>query len=204
MFRGDFVSRRLPCRSGASLGNPDRMVSVVILAAAFSLGMLIGFLFGALIPAGEGLSEYLAGYFSSVGQGSLSLSFLSVAWELLRWILFAFVLSFSRLGLIGLPVLLLARGFMLSHAVSVFVRTLGGCGLWMALAVFGVTAVLVIPALFALCCDGHSALRQHNAASFSAERMMLWSVCAGFLATAIAVQWTLTPIVVSALSKRFF
>ena len=204
MFRGDFVSRRLLCRSVVLSGKSERIFSLVILAAAYSAGVLAGFLFGALSPVGEDLSRYLTAYFLSVGQGSLSLSFLPVVWDLNQWILLALVLSFSRLGLIGLPVLLTIRGFLLSHAVSVFVHALGGRGFRMALVVFGVPAVLVVPVLFALCCDGHLALRRQNSAPISAERVALWGVCAGMLVIAVAVQWTLMPTLVSALCKRFF
>ncbi|MEG2119195.1 MAG: hypothetical protein RRY53_02470 [Pseudoflavonifractor sp.] len=128
----------------------------------FFLGGLAGCVLAANISGGgnESLTAYLEGFLLAANAGEVSVpGALTLLWSVMRWPLFTVVLSFTALGLIGIPVLFCARGFLLSFAIASFVRMLGGTGGLLALAVFGVSGVLSIPALFVLGVQGLSASR---------------------------------------------
>ena len=75
---------------------------------------------------------------------------LSVVWSTIRWPVFAVLMGFTGLGLLGIPVLFSIRGFLLSFAITSFVRMFGGVGGVLAFLTFGVTGLVAIPVLFVL------------------------------------------------------
>ena len=131
--------------------------AMLILSAAFLLGSIAGCLLAGRVDGGGGdaLGNYLEGYFSVVLSGEpVRPEPLSLIWETVRWPLFTFVLGLTALGLLGIPILFLVRGFLLSFAIASFYRVLGTTGLAAALAVFGITGLICIPVLFVLGVQG--------------------------------------------------
>lgn len=188
----------------------DGPASLAVLCACFFLGLLLGFLFSALSSESIELSDYLQRYFQVAGQsGGISPSLWSVVWEQARWPLLAVVLSFTVLGVIGIPLLLTIRGFLLSFAVATFGRLFGLHGVAAALAVFGLTALLSMPVLFAVCHDSFRAALCRLPASTGAlppagRRAVILAPCLGLLVLAIALQWTAMPVLLSAVCARLF
>ena len=126
---------------------------LLILSAAFLLGGLAGCLLANQVGGGgsDALSDYLEGYLSAVYYGGAAKpEVLSLLWETVRWPLFALALGLTPLGLFGVPVLFLVRGFLLSFAISSFYHMLGAVGLGLAFVVFGITGLISIPVLFIL------------------------------------------------------
>ena len=107
--------------------------ALVVVSAAFALGGVLGCGLTAA-RAGEAAPPHM----------------LSVVWSTIRWPVFAVLMGFTGLGLLGIPVLFSIRGFLLSFAITSFVRMFGGVGGVLAFLTFGVTGLVAIPVLFVL------------------------------------------------------
>lgn len=188
----------------------EQRSALLCLAVCFAAGAVGGCFFAGALDedAATSLFDYFGGYFTSMENGQvLHLSLLSAVWEVVRWPLLAFVLGFTALGVVGLPVAFCVRGFLLSYAVSVLVRLYGSVGLVAALAVFGVSGFFVLPALFALGVDAFRVagsmtgnLLGDSRRTFSPGQGRLFRAgfCCLLLAMAAVLQFQLTPILLSA------
>lgn len=191
----------------------EQGAALLCLAICFAVGAIGGCCFaGALGPeAGIRLTGCFDGYFSSLQTGSAALPSLpATVWELARWPLLCVLLGFTALGVAGLPVVFCVRGFLLSYAVSVFVRLYGSAGLPAALAVFGVSGFLALPVLFVL---GVDAFQSSGAlawkllggrAAYPSRRGRLLRACCCFalLAAAVIFQTQLTPVLLTSAVNR--
>lgn len=192
-------------RSASTWG---RSTQLAILGIFFSLGTLGGFSFSGWSGDSPELLDHLLAYFQAAGQGSgIEPSLWSSIWDLVRWPLAAFLLGSTALGVVGIPLLLGARGFFLAYSASAFSRMFGLPGMAASLAAFGITAVVAVPVLFVVSAD---AFRQSLSRSFG-ERPFAWdqrvqalSPCAGLLVLAVALQQTLMPALFTAVCSRFF
>lgn len=191
----------------------ERCSALLCLAACFAAGAVGGCFFAGALDedAATSLFDYFGGYFASIESGlTLHFSLLSAVWEVLRWPLLTFVLGFTVLGVVGLPVAFCVRGFLLSYAVSVLVRLYGAAGLVAALAVFGFSDFFVLPALFTLGVDAFRAagsmagnLLGDSRRTFSPGqgRLFRTGCCSLLLATAAVLQLQLTPVLLSAAAE---
>ena len=181
-----------------------------LLCGCFFFVLVAGTVFSALdLPGGE-LRGYLEGYFQAAGSSRLDRAGLwRCVWDVLCWPAGIFLLGFSALGAVLIPPLLCARGFFLSYCVSLLVQWFGLRGLLAALAVFGVSALLVLPALLAVGFAAfRSSLRRRLAPGESVlpwrEGAALLVPAAAALAAAILVQQLFMPSLLSAVCARFF
>lgn len=127
--------------------------ALIILSACFLAGGLAGCLLAAQVGgAGEAsLNQYLEAFLLAAHEGAVDVPALwAQIWDTLRWPLFALLLGFTALGVLGLPVLFTLRGFLLAFSIASFVRAFGGAGWLLACLVFGIGGVLSLPALFVL------------------------------------------------------
>ena len=130
-----------------------RLSALIFLALCFGAGLALGCCFASYLggEAGSCLSDYLGGYFSLIREnGAERPSFFSVLWETARWPLAAGALGLTAFGVLAVPGIFLARGFLLSYSVSVFLLLFGSAGLPLALSVFGLSCVLSVCGLFAV------------------------------------------------------
>ena len=131
--------------------------ALAVLSAAFAMGALAGLLLAAQV-GGEGqesLSTYLQAYLEMARNGKASSPALAAAlWTAVRWPLLTLLLSFTALGAVGIPAIFVVRGFLLSFAVSSFVRIFGGAGAILAFFAFGFTGLISLPVLFLLGVQG--------------------------------------------------
>ena len=132
--------------------------------AAVAISFLLGGAAGCLMSAflqGEGLESlrgYLEAFLRSAGEGGAGApAVLRALWGTVRWPLLALILGFTALGVLGLPLLFAARGFLLAFSIAAFVRAFGSAGCLLALLVFGVPGCLSVPALFVLGAQGLAA-----------------------------------------------
>ena len=119
----------------------------------FLAGGLAGCILASCVDGGggESLSAYLQSFLSAARAGAVDApAVLSLVWSTIRWPLLALLLGFTALGLLGLPILFAARGFLLAFSIASFVRLFGSTGCLLAFLVFGITGAVAIPALFVL------------------------------------------------------
>lgn len=186
----------------------DGLTRLAFLGICFAAGTLGGFFFSGWSERDLALSEYLCRYFQTVGEGSgIEPSLWASIWDLLRWPLAVFLLGSTAFGVIGIPLLLSMRGFLLSFAAATFARLFGLPGMAAALAAFGVSALATVPVLFVISTDAfHQSLGR-----LSGERSPSWSQraqtltpCAGLLVLAVALQQTVMPALFTAVCARLF
>lgn len=186
----------------------DGLTQLAFLGVCFMAGALGGFFFSGWSGDNPALLSYLCDYFQSAGQGgSMEPSLWSSIWDLSRWPLAAFLLGATAFGTAGIPILLGARGFLLSFAAATFTRLFGLPGMAASLAAFGVSALMAVPILFVVSAD---AFRQ-SLGRLSGERPPTWSQrvqgltpCAGLLVLAVALQQTVMPALFAAVCARLF
>lgn len=121
-----------------------------LLAVLFFTGSIAGCMTAGIWAQDGAVSDYLDAYWTVLEQGSASARLLPVLWRMIRPHLAAFLLGLTALGVLGLPVLFVARGFCLCYACSVLVRLMGLRGLLLGACLFGVSAVFWLPSLFEL------------------------------------------------------
>lgn len=186
----------------------DGLTQLAFLAVCFAAGVLGGFFFSGWSGDNPDLLDYLRRYFQMMGQrNGAEPSLWSSVWELARWPLAAFLLGSTALGAAGLPLLLGARGFLLSYAAATLSRLFGLPGAAVSLTAFGMTALVAVPVLFVVSAD---AFRQ-SLRRLAGERSPAWSQrvqaltpCAGLLVLAAALQQTLMPALLTAVCARLF
>lgn len=121
-----------------------------LLGALFLTGSIAGCMTAGLWSGDAAVADCLDGYWTVLENGAVSVRFFSVLWRIVRTHAAAFLLGLTALGVLGLPVLFGVRGFCLCYACSVLVRLMGARGLLLGACLFGVSALLWLPALFEL------------------------------------------------------
>ena len=132
-------------------GQPLLLPRLFLLAVCFLVGVLLGQFFAECVSetTGTELDAYLESYFR-VGQESSWKSFLSVLLQYFRYPLIVVVLGFASLGVVLIPGITLAIGFLLSFSVSCFTAAFGTNGLFLAVAAMGLRCLITIPCYFLL------------------------------------------------------
>ena len=113
------------------------------------------------------------------------------------------VLSFLGLGIVALPLLLLVRGFVLTYTAACFAAAFGLGGAVAAAAVLSSAALLGIPALLMLSCEGFRVLASRFLGSVKVEhryRAEVFLPGIGLALVAAAVQWAVVPALLSAMT----
>ena len=128
-----------------------RTAALILLSILFLIGGIAGcFCAGLIRDTGNVLLGYVRGCLDQLSQSGVSGRFLIVLWEIVRFPLAAVLLGFTALGVVGVPLLFVVRGFLLCYAVSVFYRLLGPEGLIPAFVLFGLSAFVWLPVLLLL------------------------------------------------------
>lgn len=186
----------------------DRIYPFVLLTA-FLAGAFFGFFLARFSGSDAELSGLLSERLCYASQGNWDISFASILWDCLRWPLAVVISSFFTLGIVAIPALILVRGFLLSYAASCFAVSMQQAGVAAEVVIFFVPALLIIPVMFLLGCDGMRSTRlsAHGAASSSFKasaciETLLISI--GILAVAVALQWAVVPAVLSSVCAQFF
>ena len=182
---------------------------LTVLLVSFFVGVLGGIALAFFVDPGTGFSNYLRQYCVTLSEGRPHVSFFAAAWDCVRWPLLTAVLGLMAPGVVGIPVLFVVRGFLLSFSIATFGRLLGPQGITVAAALFAVLLLFVLPTLFVLGCNGLRAACLHlpNAVPTPGKqyRLETWLICIGVLAVSAAVQWTVIPVVLrSACSQLTF
>lgn len=179
--------------------------ALAALSAAFLIGGGAGCLLAALSngESTEELSRYLAGYLALAQEGELPRGLWPVLWGQVKYLLAALILGLTALGTVGLPALFAVRGFFFSFPVACFCRVFGGLGLFPALLLFGLSALLWAPALFLAGTAGFLSARQRLSRSLGEGRggppvnAGWWGragLCAGLALAAGLLEYWVVPV----------
>lgn len=181
--------------------------SLVVLLICFWLGSVAGFLLG-VSAQGSGIADFFSDYFQLAAQGEIHASFLSVLWNCVRWPLVVALLGFSALGIVGIPVAFLLRGFLLSYAAASLAVSFGAQGVMVSGVLFAVTVLFEIPILFLFGSESFSASLGSLSASVPTVRKgyrpEVVLSCLGLTTVAIALQWSVAPSLLSSICVRLF
>ena len=180
--------------------------ALVATAAFFALGGLTGCLL-AFRLAGVGMdamAAYLDRFLSVAQAGGMDIPVLpELLWRTLRWPLAAFLLGFSVLGVLGVPLLCSLRGFFLAFSIASFAQAYGHDGLAVAFFLLGVPGFLSVPAFmllttqsFSSACAlaGRSGRREPQ---FHREYFFRCGVCAAAVCVSLLLERYLVPTLVS-------
>lgn len=124
----------------------------ILLCLSFFAGGLIGGFLSAL-SGGEGATElmaYLCDYLTVVTQNKVYSGVWPIVWSHTKDLLLILLFGYTALGVVGLPILFGIKGFFFAFSVGCFCRVYGAEGLAPGFALFGVSALLWVPALFLL------------------------------------------------------
>ncbi len=125
--------------------------SLVIISLIFLIGSLAGCsLAGHTNSEGEAaLSRYLDGFLNILSSNEMvKPKFVFILWKAIRWPLLVLFLGLTPIGLIGIPILILIRSFLLSFSIASFYQVSGPDGLLFCFILFGTTGLIYLPILF--------------------------------------------------------
>lgn len=182
----------------------DGLTQLAVLAACFAAGAVGGFFLSAAVENNSELLDYLGLYFQSAAQGNgVSPSIGAAVWDLVRWPAVVLLLGFTPFGVVGIPLVMGARGFLLCYAATTFARLFHLPGMAAALTAFGVTVLIAVPVLFVVAADSfqQSLGRLPGAAAppvHWSQRTVVLAPCAGLLILAVALQRAVMPALFSA------
>jgi len=180
---------------------PGRTRILAVIGAAFFLGGLAGVFFVRLSGATDSasMSCYLTDYLSLVQEGEIDFSVWTLLVELLQTFFLLILLSASIFGIVGLPLVCLERGFVLSFASACFVRVFGLVGILPAFILFGLPALLWAPALFLAASAGWtggygSTSRESR---LNASFLHRFFVCLLLMILCALLEWLVVPVLLS-------
>lgn len=140
-----------------------RMIpALVVISVSFFLGGLAGCLVSTFVGGAgqESLRAYLESFLYAAQGGETVVPGLAAQlWDILRWPCLALLLGFTALGVLGMPLLFAARGFLLAFSIAAFVQMFGSAGCLLAFLLFGIGGGFSVPALFVLGVQGFAAAR---------------------------------------------
>lgn len=130
-------------------GQSAPLSRLVLLSLFFLGGIFLGQVLSGRVPeaTGDELGRYLTDYLrldndlAAPRTGTV----LSTAVIYFRYPLVAFLLGFTSLGVLLLPITTAAFGFFLSFSICCFTASFGSEGVLLALAVFGLRCTVTLP-----------------------------------------------------------
>lgn len=175
----------------------------ILLAALFLLGSVAGCVAAGTIrdPAGE-LLDYVRYYVTLAAGDGFSPRVLALLWRTVRIPLLVIMLGVTALGVAGIPLLFVLKGFALCYAVSVFYRLLGLSGLLLGGVLFGLSALVWLPVLFGLGERGlpgaYGLLRRATGdgrypLGYNGGTLICCGICAAALCLCVGIEYFVVP-----------
>lgn len=183
--------------------------ALVVTAAFFAFGTAAGCLlaFRATESGAEALSAFLERFLSSAKDGGMVFpDLIQLLWRGIRWPMAVFLLGFSALGMLGIPILSGLRGFFLAFSAASFSRAYGRAGLTVAFLLVGIPAIAAIPAFFLLSVQSFSSACAFAARGsgqgrrelpYSREYFFRCGLCAVALFLSLLLERYLVPFLVA-------
>lgn len=179
------------------------IVYLIVLPAALLCGVVAGSVSASLIDGGVN-SEILALITAAASESIL----LKNAWNILRLPLILSFLGFTPLGTVLIPLAVGVKGYTFSYTVGAIIKVYGVSGIWIALSIFGLQALVLFPALILLSAQNLSTAtaqakllfkgKNSIATSIFTKRHFLISGLCFFVLTILVLAETLiTPLLIS-------
>lgn len=141
-------------RNYGRLYNSDTMLlQMLFLSLCFLLGIIAGQVLAGRYSKSYyiDISAYLSDYLLLSGSNERSMQLLLATAQLyFRDVFFVFLLGLSAIGAIMIPLYTLMVSAFLSYSVSCFIAVFGSRGAFLAFALFGFRALIIIPCYFFL------------------------------------------------------
>lgn len=171
---------------------------LLLLAAGFLSGALLGGFFAGRLSFGPYITEFLQDMMQESGEPALWREL----WSCLRWPVAVWLLGSLPWAGLTMPTLFFLRGALLSCGIGAVAAGRGLEGILWAGILFGPTCVLTVPVMFVL---GTDRLLRRAAPSAARRRTPLrLSLCAAALAACVLVDQKAVPTVLSALLQAFW
>ncbi len=179
--------------------------ALVVTAAFFTFGVLVGSLLALQVTEGgaEALNAYLEQFLALAQVGGLTQpSFFTLMWRAIRWPLFAFLLGFSALGVLFLPILSSMRGFFLAFSIASFARSYARRGVAISFLLLGVPEAVYLPVFFLLCVQSLGAAwsfagripgQGRRELPYDRGYFLRCGVCAVAMAVGLFIEWAALP-----------
>lgn len=122
----------------------------LLLALFLVSGILAGYAFALRCAPDtvEELRRYLDGYLAGAARPLTAETVVGTVWSYFRASLLAFLLGFASIGVIALPLLFAAQGFVLSFSLFAFALALGRESFLLLPILFGLRLAFVLPCAF--------------------------------------------------------
>jgi len=204
-----FLARFFPRR------NESEVPGLVLLPAFFMLGAAAGCLSALYIQTDlDGtLVSYVDGYLSLARAGNSGPLFLSALLNAFKYHAIIVVCGLSGLGIVLIPGVMAVRGFLLTYAVTTFVRVLGYGGLLLSAGIFGAQCLIALPCLLLLGYQAFGSARTLFSLSTGGKKigapaigrvyMLRTGLCAAALTVGAVIDAYLTPLLVSLIALQF-
>lgn len=134
-----------------ALPSMQELKGLLLLGGLYLLGSLLGVAFAGALEAESltAIRDYVERFCDAANRPA---DWYALLWLTFRWSLLVLALRFTVLGAVLLPAVLCVKGFLLSFAISAFVRSFALRGAGAALLVFALpelaqTAILLMLAL---------------------------------------------------------
>ncbi len=186
--------------------------ALIVVGAAFLLGGILGVAVAKRAAGGEAdaLLEYIQGYWSAARTtGVMQPTLWPLIWETVRFPLLAFVLGFTALGMVGMPILFFARGFLFAFSATCFVCMFGASGGLLTFLILGISGAAAVPPLFVLGTQGIEASQKllsrylgarKDGAVYSKAYFFRVGTCAAVLACCVLFDYFAAPALIKLLA----
>lgn len=194
-------------RSSKSTFKKHTRSPLFFLCILFLVGVTLGSVFATLGGNHPQFSDQFSTFAQSVSQGNApKVSLCATIWEIICWPALLLLLAFGTPGIIGIPCVMLARGFLLSYACTSFVSMYGWHGIGWNAIFFGVSALLLVPVLvcvanWAFSCACHRSISP-ELPSITTPSWSMLVCCAALLTISFLLLWYFLPMWLPTLSRQ--
>ena len=189
---------------GRVILSDQKIVFTVLLALCFFIGAMIGNGAAGLdaVTRSDELQVYLTSFFSMLqGKEHLSVQPGYTIFAYQKYPILVFALGFIPLGLFLIPIITFYLGFSFSFAVSAFLYTAPEKGVLLALLLFGLRCLVVLPCYFLLAsdamisCAAHalSDRRKGSESGYRKCNAVHLVICVAFLLAGAFLEYTFLP-----------
>ena len=121
-------------------------IAFIVISAFFICGIVAGAVSAGFVDNVQTLRDYMDSLLGVEASGSgFELKFITVFLSLLRGTIISFLFGFSILGIFCIPVVSLARGFLVSFSISVIVRLYGSEAILLVFSLFVMDIFVAMP-----------------------------------------------------------
>lgn len=148
-----------------ALPSMQRTKALILISICCGMGIILGCFFALWTQdiGTDALSRYIESYLTLEPRDEWLGQVVKQGWNVLRLPLMVILLRFTVLGVLVIPLVVGMKGFLLSFAVSAFVRCYGVRGEAAAMMLFGASSAVEVGILLLLAVDSWVIARERGA-----------------------------------------